>query len=125
MIQELYVGGELIEIENLDFEDVIDQASDGDLIFADPPYTVKHNFNGFVKYNEKMFHWNDQVRLSASLIKASKRGCKIVLTNANHSSIVELYKNHFNLLPVERNSVIAACSSRRGVYAELIIRNFS
>jgi len=111
-------------IENSDFEDVIEQARDGDLIFADPPYTVKHNFNGFVKYNEKIFHWDDQIRLSASLIRASNRGCKVLLTNANHSSIIDLYKKHFDLLPVERSSVIAASSSRRGVYAELIIRNF-
>jgi len=112
------------EISHLDFESVIDQASDNDLIFADPPYTVKHNFNGFVKYNEKMFHWNDQIRLSKCLIRASHRGCKIVLTNANHPSIVELYKDDFNLIPIKRSSVIAASSARRGMYEELIIRNF-
>jgi DNA adenine methylase len=111
-------------IARLDFEKVIDGAGKDDLIFADPPYTVKHNFNGFVKYNEKMFHWDDQVRLSKCLIRASKRGCKIVLTNANHPSIKELYENDFSLTAVTRSSVIAASSSRRGVYEELIIRNF-
>lgn len=111
-------------ISHIDFETVIDQAQKGDLIFADPPYTVKHNFNGFVKYNEKMFHWDDQVRLSKCLIKASKRGCLVLLTNANHPSIIELYENDFDLTPLKRNSVIAASSSRRGMYEELIIKNF-
>lgn len=111
-------------IVNLDFEEVIAQAKEDDLIFADPPYTVKHNFNGFVKYNEKFFHWDDQIRLSESLIKASARGCKIIITNAHHPSIRELYQNHFQLSVTQRSSVIAASSARRGIYEELIIKNF-
>ena len=39
----------------LDFEEIVIIASDGDFVFADPPYTVKHNANGFIKYNEKLF----------------------------------------------------------------------
>lgn len=107
-----------------DFEAVVDEAGEGDFIFADPPYTVKHNFNGFVKYNEKIFQWSDQVRLSKCLISASNRGCKILLTNANHQSIVDLYEKYFELIPLERNSVIAASSNKRGKYEELIIRNY-
>jgi DNA adenine methylase len=107
-----------------DFETIVDEAHKGDFIFADPPYTVKHNFNGFVKYNEKIFQWSDQVRLSKCLIRASNRGCKILLTNANHQSIVDLYEGCFEFIPLERNSVIAASSSKRGKYEELIIRNY-
>ena len=36
-----------------DFEGLIDGANQGDLVFADPPYTVRHNSNAFIKYNEK------------------------------------------------------------------------
>lgn len=113
-----------VTITNQDFEELIEKAKKGDFIFADPPYTVKHNFNGFVKYNEKMFHWDDQVRLSECLIRANARGCLILLTNANHPSIIELYENDFDLMSLKRSSVIAASSSNRGVYEELIIRNF-
>lgn len=41
-----------------DFENSIEQAENGDLVFADPPYTVKHNFNGFIKYNDALFSWS-------------------------------------------------------------------
>nr|WP_302328680.1 Dam family site-specific DNA-(adenine-N6)-methyltransferase [Pseudomonas sp. DVZ6] len=109
-------------IKYCDFEETIDQAGAGDLIFADPPYTVKHNMNGFVKYNEKIFSWQDQERLSAALLRASERGSHIVSTNAYHPAVMELY-NSFDLLSLDRTSVIAASSDRRGKYAELFITN--
>jgi len=114
-----------VELVSQDFEEVIDQAKTGDFIFADPPYTVKHNFNGFVKYNETMFHWDDQVRLSESIKRASARGCLVMVTNANHPSVRELYEDCFTILPIERSSVIAASSANRGIYQEIIIRNYS
>jgi DNA adenine methylase len=43
-----------------DFERLVDEAQAGDLVFADPPYIVGHNNNGFVKYNEKLFRCPDQ-----------------------------------------------------------------
>jgi len=106
-----------------DFETTIDLAEDGDLIFADPPYTVKHNLNGFVKYNEKIFSWDDQERLSRALARASSRGCHIVSTNAFHPAVRELYADNFNLRAMNRSSVIAASSAYRGVYEELLITN--
>src|SRR5690606_6490089 len=47
------------ELFNVDFEDTIDQCGCGDFLFVDPPYTVRHNNNGFVKYNEEIFSWQD------------------------------------------------------------------
>ncbi|MBI5891457.1 MAG: Dam family site-specific DNA-(adenine-N6)-methyltransferase [Nitrosomonadales bacterium] len=107
-----------------DFEEVIDKAKSGDFIFADPPYTVRHNLNGFVKYNEKIFHWDDQIRLRDCLVRASNRGCLVLLTNANHPSVVELYENDFELISLSRSSVIAADSKNRGMYEELVAKNF-
>lgn len=117
---------ELLEnttIMHSDFEAIIDSAQEGDLVFADPPYTVKHNNNGFVKYNEDMFKWEDQVRLRDAIVRATERNVKIIVTNANHSSIVELYSN-FKRKVISRASVIAASSNNRGKYEELIIAKY-
>lgn len=105
-----------------DFEVLINEANDGDFVFADPPYTVRHNFNGFVKYNEKLFSWQDQERLAEALIRAKKRGVHILSTNANHSSIRELYdQDGFNLVTTSRFSSISASSEHRKQFDELII----
>ena len=105
----------------VDFEKVIQKADKDDLLFVDPPYTVKHNENGFIKYNEKLFHWDDQVRLSECLKKAKRRGVHVILTNANHDSIIDLYKDEFKIVPYARNSIIAADSKNRKLCEELVI----
>jgi len=104
-----------------DFEEVIDSATAGDLIFADPPYTVRHNLNGFVKYNERLFSWDDQIRLRDALLRAKARGAQVLATNADHSSVSELYAGHFDVSRVSRFSAISSSSVTRGRYSELVI----
>lgn len=107
-----------------DFEKTIDMANKDDFLFVDPPYTVAHNNNGFIQYNEKLFSWEDQVRLSKSLIEAKNRGVLIMMTNANHNNIRELYEDNFNLLDLSRYTSISGQSKNRKSYSELIIRSY-
>ncbi len=109
------------DIRASDFELVIDSTQVGDLLFCDPPYTVKHNRNGFLKYNEKIFSWSDQERLAKCLTRAKNRRVKIILTNACHPSIRELYEAEFHLDEVSRSSTLASNSRYRTKVEELII----
>ena len=111
-----------VELRVCDFEEMIDQAESGDLVFADPPYTVRHNKNAFVKYNEKLFSWDDQIRLANSLIKAAGRGVKIIATNAYHPCVLDLYRGFFDLKPIYRKSHISANKKYRGNFEELLIQ---
>lgn len=105
-----------------DFEAVIDRAKKGDLVYADPPYTVHHNTNGFIKYNEVLFSWEDQTRLRDSLVRARSRGAAVIVSNANHPSIVELYSGVGDLIQLDRASVISGKASGRKVTSEVVIR---
>ena len=103
-----------------DFEAALDMTREGDFAFIDPPYTVKHNANNFVKYNENLFSWQDQVRLNKSIRKALCRGVKILMLNAAHDCIRDLYSGQGTITAVARHSVIASSSRFRGLYDEIV-----
>jgi len=109
------------QLRNSDFEPLIDEARAGDFLFVDPPYTVHHNMNGFVKYNEVMFSWEDQVRLAKAMDRARKRGARILMTNANHESVRALYGPGFKKATVSRFSSVSGKAEGRSSFEELII----
>ncbi|MBI3503663.1 MAG: Dam family site-specific DNA-(adenine-N6)-methyltransferase [Proteobacteria bacterium] len=104
-----------------DFEPILAQSQKNDFVFVDPPYVTRHNFNGFVKYNDKIFSWNDQERLASAVAAAAARGTKILLTNANHISIRKLYQGLGTMVELKRNSVLAGDTKNRGSTTELAI----
>ena len=99
----------------------LDEANKGDFAFVDPPYITRHNFNGFVKYNEDIFSWEDQERLAGAVRRAAKRGVKMLVTNAAHQSIRDLYKGIGKHRDLDRASVLAASSEKRGNTKEIAI----
>ena len=102
-----------------DFQEITECAQCGDVIYFDPPYTVAHAANGFVKYNERMFSWQDQERLAQHARDLAARGCRVIVSNANHASLHNLYEG-FACQVVERPSVIAASSKHRRQITECI-----
>lgn len=108
-------------LEWRDFEDTIFEAGSGDFLYVDPPYTVNHNYNGFLKYNEKIFSWKDQMRLRDAVVAAINRGASVVVSNADHKSIRELYAGIGKHHKVRRKSVISGSASGRGAVKELLV----
>ncbi|MEZ2224116.1 DNA adenine methylase [Rhizobium sp. RCC_161_2] len=109
------------DIRCCDFEETISKARGGDAIFVDPPYTTAHNMNGFIKYNQKIFSWEDQVRLRDALVNAVDRGAKVVATNAWHESVIDLYSGSATIVEVPRASVISGNNrGRKGTSESLI-----
>ena len=112
------------ELRACDFEDTLSDTGAGDFVFVDPPYTVKHNVNGFIKYNEGLFSWDDQVRLRSCVVAARERGAKVLVTNANHRSLRHLYKGVGKRLRIARLSVISGKQKGRGVFEEMVVKCF-
>ncbi|MEW8052987.1 MAG: Dam family site-specific DNA-(adenine-N6)-methyltransferase [Candidatus Thiodiazotropha sp.] len=113
------------KISSLDFSHTIAKAKTGDFLYVDPPYTVKHNKNNFIKYNESIFSWADQVRLANLLIQAAKRGACMLISNADHPCIHNLYRsNIWKRITVDRFSGVASSSKYRKGTTEVIISNY-
>ncbi len=102
-----------------DFEESLEKSIKGDLVYLDPPYTTGHNNNGFISYNEKIFSWDDQIRLAGLANKLAKKGVHVIVSNANHRELIKLYSN-FNKLTIERNSTISSQAEGRRKISEVI-----
>ena len=102
-----------------DFQSATNSAKKGDLIYFDPPYTVAHANNGFVKYNENIFSWADQVRLAEHARELAAKGCFVAVSNADHVSVDSLYTG-FSKVVIKRFSVMAASSAFRRQITECL-----
>jgi DNA adenine methylase len=110
-----------VKLQCCDFEEVINVTGPGDFLFVDPPYTVQHNNNNFIKYNEFLFKWGDQVRLCEALMRAKSRGVSIVMANADHDSIRNLYADLGRPVVVQRHSILSGNPRFRNLTSEIII----
>jgi DNA adenine methylase len=124
MVEDDFEGASKIlqsaSLQSCDFEDTLMEARAGDLVFLDPPYTTAHNVNGFIKYNQKIFSWQDQERLQRCVVAARQRGARILLTNANHDSIHALYETLGLPQILDRASVISGSTEARTKTSEVL-----
>lgn len=111
-------------IRKRDFAVAIGQAQEGDFVFIDPPYTVMHNNNGFVKYNAQLFSWKDQARLATAIKAAGDRGVLIMMSNADHDSVRELYDGFGAHHSLTRASILAGDPGFRKSATELLVTNY-
>ncbi|SMP79531.1 DNA adenine methylase [Neorhodopirellula lusitana] len=108
------------ELECCDFAKSIDRMQNGDVVFADPPYTSRGQFNGFVRYNERLFSWDDQQRLSDVSKSARKRGVFVAVCGSFHRDVLSLYENWW-VLKTERHSNVARSTKSRKSVCECIV----
>lgn len=109
-------GAELI---SGDFDEVLQDARSNDLIYCDPPYTVRHDNNGFLRYNERIFSWGDQERLARTAEKLRRRGAHVVVSNGHSPLLRRLYQS-FKPVTVRRRSLVSAHVHGRGNVKEYI-----
>jgi DNA adenine methylase len=112
-----------VNISYKDFYDILPNVKKNDLVFLDPPYTVTHNNNGFIQYNQKIFSIESQYKLAKMIKEIKEIGAFYILTNAAHPKVKEIFDNGDNMFEVSRSSSIGGKNAKRGKYAELIITN--
>jgi len=106
-----------------DFDASLDNILAGDFVFIDPPYTVSHNFNGFIKYNQALFSLDDQHRLARYVDQVRAKGAKYLLTNAAHAAIKDIFASDDHLIELTRASLIGGRKAKRGHVSEYIFTN--
>jgi len=95
------------------------------LTYLDPPYTVAHENNGFIKYNQKIFSWEDQKRLAKYLQTIREKNDYYILSNAYHESTIDLFKPFGEIIIADRYSLIGGSLANRNKINEIIITNIN
>jgi len=103
------------QLRTVDFEEAIHNAEYGDLVYCDPAYTVAHNNNGFIRYNERNFSWNDQKRLARCCLSASNRGVTIIVSNAYHRELLRLFRPPLHFAASRTSCLCPKPTHRRSV----------
>lgn len=110
-------------ISHQDFDLTIENIRLGDLVFLDPPYTVAHNKNGFIQYNQKIFSLDDQIRLKNYIFAIKEIGAYYIMTNAAHDAVIEIFANGDRMFELQRASLVGGKNAKRDKYSELILTN--
>lgn len=106
-----------------DFAETLGKIQKGDLVFLDPPYTVAHENNGFIKYNQKIFAWEDQIRLEEYIELIKSKKAYFILTNAVHFNINNLFQKVGSKHILNRYSVVGGKGAKREEISEYIFTN--
>ena len=109
------------ELVACDFESAMRHAKQGDVVYCDPTYTVAHDNNGFVRYNECNFSWLDQERLARSAAKAASAGALVLVSNAHHRDIAELHRTAEQHVVSRMSCLAPAPNHRRSVMEYLFV----
>lgn len=109
-----------VQLQTRSFIEALSDVREGDLVFLDPPYVTGHNNNGFVDYNERLFSWEDQIALAEQARRLASSGVHVIVTNANHRKLLELYEG-FSLATLSRHSSLSGDASKRGRVEEALL----
>jgi len=89
-------------------------AAKNDFIFLDPPYLPVGKYSDFKRYTKERFYLKDQEELANEFARLVNLGCKVILTNSAHESILELFKNYDRKIVKSKRLISSDANTRVG-----------
>jgi len=119
-----YLKNNDIEILNLDFEEAVENITENDFVYFDPPYHPVSESSSFTGYTLDGFDEADQLRLKELCDRLNNQGVRFLLSNSGAELIFDLYKDYkVEIIGAKRS--INSDASKRGEVDEVLVRNFN
>ncbi|WP_456456495.1 DNA adenine methylase [Thermovibrio sp.] len=113
-----------LEIVHADYRKVCSLPQKGDFVYLDPPYIPVSRTASFTTYLSLGFNEEDHKVLSFVFKELDKRGCFVMLSNADHPLIRELYKEYRIVELTTNRAINCVGNKRKGTGKELLIMNY-
>ncbi len=104
------------------FELATARARRGDFVYFDPPYIPLSPTASFTAYTAEGFGPEQHARLAAHARTLKSRGVRVLLSNSSAPLVRQLYRDGFELAPVEARRNINSRGRARGTVTELVIQ---
>lgn len=110
-------------IVHADFEKATRKARPGDFVYFDPPYVPLSTTSSFTSYTADGFGADQQIRLRDLALDLTRRGVHVVLSNSSARSVVDLYRNDFDIVKIRARRSINSRADRRQSVVELLMKS--
>ena len=111
-------------ITHMSFERIVEQATEGDVVYFDPPYIPLSDSSSFSQYAMADFGLNEQKLLAKTIEKLAEKSVNVILSNSDTPLSREIFGSVANLFQIDAARAIAAKSSSRGSVKEIIGTTF-
>ena len=105
------------------FDKTMDVATEGDVVYLDPPYVPLSKTSSFSMYAKSDFGLDEQKLLATKIDELTARGVRVILSNSMTIQTEEIFRN-INLYTTTARRSISASSRSRGNVDEVIGLNF-
>ncbi len=102
------------------FENVLDRAQPGDLVYLDPPYIPLESKQSFTAYQKRGFGMDNQEKLADVFDALAGRGAHVVLSNSDVPWVHERYAAH-EIHRINAWRHINRNASERGPVGEVVV----
>lgn len=109
-------------LRTCDYHATLKEAQKGDLVYLDPPYPPLNGTAYFTHYTADRFSLVEQRKLAKAFRKLHRRGCLLIMTNADTPLVRGLYRG-FSKLLLNRPRYVT-CKKVKHQVGELVITNY-
>ena len=111
-------------ITHLNFEESVESARAGDLVYFDPPYIPLSDSSSFSQYAMADFGLIEQKVLATLIQRLKDKSVHVVLSNSDTELSREIYGSVMNLYQIDAARAIAAKAASRGIVKEIVGTTF-